>query len=133
MAIHPPFLLFPLNISRVDGIYYTIIITLEMEAPILLQGIGFALLVIFLGGGSLQIFINVSTEFPHRRRLPVSRRLIRRVTKVLLKILPIVDGLPIVNPSVELGLAVENFLFLQAFNFGPVPLAFTQRGKEGAG
>ena len=39
---------FPINISTVDGIDDTINIILELEDPILLQYIGFALLVIFL-------------------------------------------------------------------------------------
>ena len=33
---------FTLKISRVDGIYYTIIIIIELEAPILIQEIGLA-------------------------------------------------------------------------------------------
>ena len=52
-----PFL--PLNISRVYGIDDTIIIILELEPPILLHDIGFALFIIFLDGGDLSIFINV--------------------------------------------------------------------------
>ena len=88
------------------------------------------MLIIFIGGGGIPIFLNVGTELPHRRRLPIYRRPIRRVTKVFLKIIPIIDGIPLVTPFTDLGLAVENFLLLQAFNFGPVTLGFTQRGKE---
>ena len=61
IAIHTPFLLFPLKIYWVDVIYYTIIIILELEAPIFLQGNGFALLIIFLGAGGLPIFLNIGT------------------------------------------------------------------------
>ena len=41
MAIHPPFLTFSLTIARVDCIDDTIIITLQLEALILLQELGF--------------------------------------------------------------------------------------------
>ena len=57
MAIYTPF--FSLKIARVYSIVYTIIIAHEIEVPILLQGLGFALLMIFLGGGGLQIIMNV--------------------------------------------------------------------------
>ena len=124
---------FALNISRVYGIYYTIIIILEMEAPILLQDLGFALLIIFICGSGLPIFISLGTEFPHRRSLPISRRLIMRLSKVLLKFSPIIYGLPPVTPFRDLGLAVDDLPFIQAFNFGPVPLACTQILREEIG
>ena len=62
MAIHPPItLFFSLKIDRLDGIDDTIVLILELESPITLQYIVFALLTIFLGGGCLQIFLNVGT------------------------------------------------------------------------
>ena len=129
---HPPPItyFFSLNIARVDGIDYTIIIILEMDPPILLQEHGFDFLIIFLGVGVLPIFLNVGTELPHRRRLPISRRLTRRVPKFFLENIPIIYGIPIVTIFRDLGIAIDNCLFLQAFNFGPVPLDYTQRGKE---
>ena len=73
---------FTLNISRVDGIYYTIIIIIELEAPILIKEIGLAFLIIFLCRDGLPIFINAGKKFLYRRRMPIYRRLIRRVPKV---------------------------------------------------
>ena len=108
MDIHPPFLTFLLKITRVDGIYYIIIIILELDPSILLQELGFDFLITFLGGIGHQIFFNVGTEFPHRRRLPISRKLIGRVTKVFFKIIPIIYGLPLVTPFRDLGLVVDN-------------------------
>ena len=86
--------------------------------------------IIFIGGGGLTIFLNVVTELPHKRSLPIYRRLSRRVTGVLLKIIPIVYGMPFVILFRDLGLAVDYCLFPQAFNFDRVPLCCTQRGKE---
>ena len=87
-------------------------------------------MIIFLGGSGLPIFLNVGTESPHRRRITIFRRLIRRVTRVLLKMIPIIDVLTLVTNFGYLGISVEDYLFLQAFNFGPVPLSFIQHGKE---
>ena len=101
-----------------------------MEATILLQNLCFYLLTIFLGGGGLLIFLNVVTELLHMRRLPISSIIIRRVTKVLLKMIPIIDGIPLVTPYRDLGLAVEDGMFFQAFNFGTVHLSCTKIGKE---
>ena len=54
MAIHPPITsFFSLKITRVDGIDYTIIMILEIEAPIILQELVFSLMTIFIGGGGL--------------------------------------------------------------------------------
>ena len=50
---------FSLNITWDNGIYYTIIIILEMYSPLLLQEIGFALLIIFLGGVGLSMFLSL--------------------------------------------------------------------------
>ena len=44
---------FSLKITRVDGIDYTIIMILEIEAPIILQELVFSLMTIFIGGGGL--------------------------------------------------------------------------------
>ena len=126
----PHFLLFSLNIARLDGIYYTITIILELESPILLQELGLDLLITFLGGGGLPIFLNVVTELPHRSRLSISRRIIKRVPKVCLKISSITYGIILVTSFGDLGIAIENCLFLQAFNIGPVPLACIKIGKE---
>ena len=104
--------LFTLKIPRFYGIYDTIIITIEMEATILLQNLCFYLLTIFLGGGGLLIFLNAVMELLHMRRLPISSIIIRRVTKVLLKMIPIIDGIPLVTPYRDLGLAVEDDPFL---------------------
>ena len=108
----PHSFLFSLNIARFNGIDYTIIIILELDSPILIRGLGFAFLIIFLGGGGLPIFINVGTELPHRRRLTIPRRLIRRVTKVLFKIIPAIYGLTRVTLFRDLGIAVEDVIFL---------------------
>ena len=81
-------------------------IILELESPILICELGFALLIIFLGGGGLPIFINVCIELPHMRRLKISRRLVSRLPKVLLKIRPIIDVLTLVTPFRELGIAL---------------------------
>ena len=78
-----------------------------MEAPILLQDLGFTLLIIFLCGGGLSIFLNIGTEFPHMRRLTISRRLIKIVPKFLLKNSPIIYGILLVTHFRELGLAVD--------------------------
>ena len=88
------------------------------------------MLVIFIGGGGLPIFVNVGPEFPHRRRISIHRRLTRRVLKLFLKISPIIYDITLVTTFRELGLAVENCLFLQAFSFGPVTPACTKGGKE---
>ena len=81
------------------------------------------MLIILLGISGIPVFINVGTEFPHRRRLNISRRLIRRVPEVFLKISPILDVILLVTPFRDLGLEVEDGLFLQEFNFYPVTLA----------
>ena len=98
MVPHPPFLTFSLNIARLDGIYYTITIILELESPILLQELGLALLITFLCGGGLPIFLNVVTELPHRSRLSIYRRLRRRVPKLFFKIIPIIYVITLVTP-----------------------------------
>ena len=77
---------FPLNISRFNGIYYTIIIILEMDSSILIQEIGFALLIIFRYVSGIPTFLNIETELPHRRRLYISMRLTRRLTRISLKL-----------------------------------------------
>ena len=120
---------FPLNIARVDGIGDNIIIILELDDPILLQELDFALLIIFIGGGGLPIFLNIGTEFYHWSRLPISIRLISRLPKVFLKIIPSIDRIPLVTPFRDLGISVDNGLFLWTFKFGTDPLACTQRGK----
>ena len=114
---------FPLNTAMFDGIYDKIIIIIDLDPLILLQVLGFAFLIIFLGGGSLPIFINIGTEYLQMTRLPISRRLIWRVTKVLLKMIPIIDGRSFVTNFRFLGPFVEDDgLFLQVLNFGSVPL-----------
>ena len=85
---------------------------------------------IFLGGGGLTIFLNVGTEFPHRSRLLIYRILIRRVTKVFLKISPLIYGIPLVTIFRDHGLSVDYDLFIQASNLGPVPMACTKIVKE---
>ena len=82
----------------VDGIYYTIIFILGLDSPILLWDILFSLLIIFLGGGGLPIFLNVGTELTHRRRMPNYSILIRKVPMVFFKNSSIIHVLPIVNP-----------------------------------
>ena len=126
----PHSLFFPLDNYSVNGINGTIIIIIELEDHILLQYIGFALLIIFLGDGGIPIFLNVGTEFPHRRRLTISRRLVSRVSKVFFKNIPIIDGFLLVNYFRELGLAAEYSLFPRAFNLSPDHLSCTKRGKE---
>ena len=98
--------LIPLKIARIDGIYETIIIILELDFPTLLQDHWLALLRIFLGGSNLPIFLSVGTEFPQRRRIPIHRRIIRRVPNVLLKIIQIIDGFPLVTTFRYLGLYI---------------------------
>ena len=110
--------------------YDNIVIILELELHILLWEFGFTLYIIFLGSGGFPIFLNVVIELPQKRRLPIYRRLSRIVTGVLLKIIPIIYGLPPVIPFRYLAIAVDYCLFPQAFNFDPVPLYCTQRGKE---
>ena len=61
MFTRPPLLPFSLDITRVDSIDYTIIIILELDPPIVLQDIDSTLLIIFLGGGGLPIFLNLRT------------------------------------------------------------------------
>ena len=112
------------------SIDYTIIIILEFESSILLLALFFNFFIAFLGCGGLLIFLNVDTEICHSRRLPISRRLIRRVPNFSLKMIPIVHELPYLTPFRYLGLAVDNCLFLRAFNFCPVPLFCTQIGTE---
>ena len=121
---------FSLKISMVDGIDYTIIIILELDPPILLQDLGFALLIIFICGNGLPISINLGTELPHKRRMYISRIIISMLPKVFLKISPIIYGLPLVTPFRNLGLTVDNCLFLHTFNFSTVPLVLTRRGEE---
>ena len=60
---HPPPInyFFPLNISSLDVIYDTITKIIELEAPIIIQELDFSLLIIFLGGGGLPVFLNVGT------------------------------------------------------------------------
>ena len=58
---HPIPYYFTLHISRFNGIDDTMIIILELESPILLQNIGFTLLIIFLHDGGLPISFNVDT------------------------------------------------------------------------
>ena len=67
--------------------------------------------IIFLGGGGLPILLNIGTESPRRRRLPISRRLIRRLPEVFLNISPKIDGIPLVNTFKDLGTCVEHVLF----------------------
>ena len=62
-------------------------------------------------------------------RLSISSRLIWRVSKVFLKTIPIIDGIPLVTPFIYLGFGVDNLWFIHALNFGPVPLDCTKRGK----
>ena len=130
MAIHPPSPYFSLNIPKVDVIDNDIIIILELESPILIQYLGFALLTVFLGGGGLSICIIVGIQFTHKSKMPISRRLIRILPKVFFKIIPIIDEFILVNPFRDLGTAIEGGMFLQEFNFGPVPMAYTQGGEE---
>ena len=94
-----------------------------MDPPVLLQELSLALLIILLGSSGIPVFINVGTELPHRRRLNISRRLIRRVPKVFLEISPILDGIILVTTFRDLGLEVEDGFFLQELNFYPVTLA----------
>ena len=63
-------------------------------------------------------------------RLTISRRLIRKLPKILFKSIPTIDGLPLVTPLRYLGLVVEDDLLLHAFNFVTVPLECTQIWKE---
>ena len=130
--VHPPPIIFffPINIYRVDGMYDNIVIILELELHILLWEFGFTLYIIFLGSGGFPIFLNVVIELPQKRRLPIYRRLSRIVTGVLLKIIPIIYGLVLVTTFIYLLLAIEDSIFLLAFNFFPVLMDCTQRGKE---
>ena len=102
-------------------------IILELEAPIILQDI-FVFLIFFIGGGSLPIFLNVVMEFPNRSSLTISSRLIKRVLKVFLKIIPILYLISLLNPFKNLEL-IQDGLFLGAFNVGPITLSCTQIGK----
>ena len=87
-------------------------------------------MIIFLGYSGLPVFLNVGTKLTHITSLHIYRRLIRKVTNVFLKTCPTIYGLTLVTTFRDLGLAIEDFLFIHTFNFGPVPLAFTPRGKE---
>ena len=71
---------------QVYSIYYpdNITIILELDTPFLLLELGLFLMTIFPGYGSLPTFLSADTEFPHRNRLTISRRLIMRVTKFFL-------------------------------------------------
>ena len=60
--------------------------------------------------------------------MPISRRLIMRVPKVLLKIIPIVYVIPLVNPFRYLGLVIYDGMFLRELNSVLVPLSCTQIG-----
>ena len=103
---HPITSFTPLNIARVNGIDYDIIIILDMEANILLKVTGFDLLIVFIGGGGLPIFLNVGKELTHRRRLNIYRRLIKRVPKVLLETSPIIYVTPLLTLFRDLVLAI---------------------------
>ena len=47
-----------------------------------------------------------------------------------MKTSPTIDTITLVTPFRDLGIALEDRLFLEVFKFGSIHLACTQRGKE---